>query len=187
MKRYITITIFILSMVIICQGFNNVKALRYLGFIDSNTFEKIESKNCVVFLKGHGFWVLSIAVPSEEGYLIYSASKRNMAKQWTSVITDTIYGECPILEWGLKSWKEESKNFDKVLAESYLTTTSTVSLYSPSGEEVVSLSNYETYSGEGNMRVLKKVGRLKYLMDWYAGDDEWRQMLPPPSCEIPDD
>lgn len=170
-----------------CQGFDNVKALRYLGYIDNNTFEKIEGKNCFVFLKVHGFWALSVVVPTEEGYLIYSTHRANRAPQRAPIKTDTIYGECPLLEWGLKSWAEESKNFDKVLPESYFTIISDVALYSPSGEKVVSINNSETYNGEDSMKVLKKVGLLKYLMDWYSGDDEWRQMLPPPSCEIDDE
>lgn len=187
MKRYVSLIISLFALINLCHGFNNARELSYFNYIDKDVYEQIEGKSCLLIIGGHCGWFLGLAVPTENGYLFFSTSKDCGKNIRNPIRTDTISGKCQILEWGLTRWGKESKSLVKIPTEGYLTASRMLYLFSPDGEIVASLDDNETYSGEGNTKVLKNLSLLEFLMDWYSGDDEYRQMVPPLPCEIDDE
>lgn len=153
---------------------------RYVFFDDSvrdSVSQEISGKKFIFYDFGHYVKNWAILIKADIGYRVISGqSDRPIVRN------DTILSDCPLLEWGMDNMAQESKKLIlEPLSVKGAPLYSRFILFSEKGVSLFEHIDFN-YTGKGSKKFNKKLDDLLYFMLWYAGDDEWRQLLPRPSC-----
>ena len=188
-KKIFSLVVILLSVFNVCHGFSNVKELLEREIIDTAVYDKIRGKKFLFYNSSHPFMSWSLIVPEGDGYIVFSSPRptddegtMEMNEGSSSILTDTITGKCPLIQWGFDNWEYKNKELEGRLSLSGEDVMGDISLYSQSGDRIIKYGNSTiVYRRDTALSVLAD---LRYLMGWYAAFEELRQIWRTPLCEV---